>query len=62
MESNDATNFDCASVVFNYNKLTTGRTRVEKNQANEFIAKFVASDQAWPIAIELLTSQPTDSA
>ena len=44
MDSNETINFDCASVVFNYNKLTTGRTRVEKNQANEFIAKFVASD------------------
>ena len=31
-----------------------GRTKVEKQEANKFIMKFIASDQAWSVALQLM--------
>ena len=39
------------SVVHNYNQVQMARTRDEKNAANNYVAQFVASDQAWQIAL-----------
>jgi hypothetical protein len=50
MESNTKSNddhnikIDLDTVVFHYDKITTGRTRAEKNQANQFIVRFIASE------------------
>ena len=61
MESNNSTKFDIQSVLFYYGQIQSGRTRAEKDEANKFIVQFIASDQAWQIAMELLKTENTMS-
>jgi len=52
----DSSQFNCENVLYNYTQIQSGRTRLEKETANKFIVQFMASPQAWIVAIELLNS------
>lgn len=53
--------FSCENVIAAYSRIQTGRSKQEKDEANQFIVSFMASEQAWSVALELLTS-PSQNA